>query len=78
MELLIKNCVLPPFRDPASLLDREIDKELKKDHEKENNIIKLLLLGTGESGKSTFVKQVSPEVRIWLLTFELSREVPCE
>ena len=41
-----------------SLLVREIKKELKDDFKKQSQITKLLLLGTGESGKSTILKQM--------------------
>eukprot|EP00118_Oscarella_pearsei_P000611 m.5375 g.5375 ORF g.5375 m.5375 type:complete len:361 (+) comp13013_c0_seq1:132-1214(+) len=36
----------------------EIDKELQKTRRERENILKILLLGAGESGKSTFVKQM--------------------
>ena len=35
-----------------------IDKSLKKDFKNQCDIVKLLLLGTGQSGKSTIVKQM--------------------
>jgi hypothetical protein len=38
--------------------DRRIAKELRRDFSKDAQIVKLLLLGAGESGKSTIVKQV--------------------
>ncbi|CAJ1070149.1 guanine nucleotide-binding protein subunit alpha-14-like [Xyrichtys novacula] len=39
-------------------IHREIERQLRRDKEKSHNELKLLLLGTGESGKSTFIKQM--------------------
>lgn len=36
----------------------QIDRELEQDLEKQRKEIKILLLGSGESGKSTIVKQI--------------------
>ena len=38
--------------------NKEIDRRLRKEYSREANIVKLLLLGAGESGKSTIVKQM--------------------
>ena len=43
---------------PEQQVSRKIDKELKKDEKRLLRELKLLLLGTGASGKSTFVKQM--------------------
>ena len=45
-------------RKLAAEINRIIDDELEQDREKAKKEIKLLLLGAGESGKSTIVKQM--------------------
>lgn len=39
-------------------ISKAIDKKLKESHAQEEKVIKLLLLGAGECGKSTLMKQV--------------------
>ncbi|MED6273958.1 Guanine nucleotide-binding protein subunit alpha-14 [Characodon lateralis] len=50
-------CYMSPEEKESQRISKEIDRQLKK--EKGQNVeLKLLLLGTGESGKSTFIKQM--------------------
>ncbi|KAG8197997.1 hypothetical protein JTE90_029391 [Oedothorax gibbosus] len=42
----------------AQMRSEEIDKQLAELAKQERNVIKILLLGAGESGKSTLVKQM--------------------
>ena len=42
----------------ADLKSKQLEEELERQQQEENAIIKLLVLGTGESGKSTVFKQM--------------------
>lgn len=54
------DCYLDPEEIQRREISREIDREIKKDKHKRQNdpLYNLLLLGTGEAGKTTFVKQM--------------------
>lgn len=56
------NCsssVTPDSTDPTSKsLTKSIDAQLQAAHDKERQVIKCLLLGAGECGKSTILKQM--------------------
>ncbi|CAH2293202.1 guanine nucleotide-binding subunit alpha-15 [Pelobates cultripes] len=55
-------CFCPPClsedKRAALIVNREIDRMLVFEKKKDRRELKLLLLGTGESGKSTFIKQM--------------------
>lgn len=44
--------------DEEAQRDRDLSREIKRDYKNAASVVKLLLLGTGESGKSTIVKQM--------------------
>ncbi|CAF4835064.1 unnamed protein product, partial [Rotaria sp. Silwood1] len=49
-------CCIP--RDPSKQTNKLINEALERDRKEMNSESKLLLLGAGESGKSTVVKQM--------------------
>ncbi|KAJ0013000.1 hypothetical protein NQD34_017334 [Periophthalmus magnuspinnatus] len=51
-------CCLSAEESERLEIHREIERQLRKDKENSHKELKLLLLGTGESGKSTFIKQM--------------------
>ncbi|XP_074834169.1 guanine nucleotide-binding protein subunit alpha-15 [Carettochelys insculpta] len=51
-------CFLSEDDKAAVVLDREINKLLRDQQKQDSKELKLLLLGPGESGKSTFIKQL--------------------
>ncbi|KAM6902277.1 guanine nucleotide-binding protein G(q) subunit alpha-like [Xenentodon cancila] len=51
-------CCLSPEAKEARRINDEIERQLRRDKNKSRWEYKLLLLGTGESGKSTFIKQM--------------------
>ncbi|KII63207.1 Guanine nucleotide-binding protein alpha-16 subunit [Thelohanellus kitauei] len=51
-------CVISPEAKAAENKSKELDRELRRGHDNKKPMIKILLLGTGESGKSTSLKQM--------------------
>ncbi|KAM9820120.1 guanine nucleotide-binding protein G(q) subunit alpha-like [Neosynchiropus ocellatus] len=54
----VGTCCLSPEAKEARRINDEIDRRLRRDKKESLLEYKLLLLGTGESGKSTFIKQM--------------------
>ncbi|EYC34181.1 hypothetical protein Aduo_002033 [Ancylostoma duodenale] len=51
-------CCLSEEAREQKRINQEIEKQLQRDKRNARRELKLLLLGTGESGKSTFIKQM--------------------
>ncbi|XP_048416046.1 guanine nucleotide-binding protein subunit alpha-11-like [Stegostoma tigrinum] len=51
-------CCLPEDEKLALAVSKKIDQEIKQLKQRQMRELKLLVLGTGESGKSTFIKQM--------------------
>ena len=51
-------CLKPEKNDEQKESNRQIEAQIKKDIEERKHIVKLLILGTGQSGKSTLLKQM--------------------
>ena len=51
-------CAISSEEKAAAERNKAIDRQLRADHERNSREVKLLLLGAGESGKSTIVRQV--------------------
>uniref|UniRef100_A0A8C1X349 Guanine nucleotide-binding protein subunit alpha n=2 Tax=Cyprinus carpio TaxID=7962 RepID=A0A8C1X349_CYPCA len=51
-------CCLSEEAKEARRINEEIERQLRRDKKDARRELKLLLLGTGESGKSTFIKQI--------------------
>ena len=57
-EFLLFRCCIPEEERRAKQCSRRIDKQIAKEKMHFKRTIKILLLGSGESGKSTFIKQM--------------------
>uniref|UniRef100_UPI0037E76EE2 guanine nucleotide-binding protein subunit alpha-14-like n=1 Tax=Semicossyphus pulcher TaxID=241346 RepID=UPI0037E76EE2 len=51
-------CCLSADEEERLRIHKEIERQIRRDKSKSRRELKLLLLGTGESGKSTFIKQM--------------------
>ena len=52
------NCCISEEEKNRRAVDRAITRLIRKQKQQQRRELKLLLLGTGESGKSTFIKQM--------------------
>jgi len=57
-QTFIMACCLSEEQKEQKRINAEIERQLRKDKRDARRELKLLLLGTGESGKSTFIKQM--------------------
>ncbi|XP_030643663.1 guanine nucleotide-binding protein subunit alpha-14 [Chanos chanos] len=55
---MMAGCCMSAEERECQRINQEIDKQLRRDKKDSRRELKLLLLGTGESGKSTFIKQM--------------------
>ena len=55
---MVFDCCLDPALRAQKDRSKEIDKQISRQKEKLRRQVKILLLGAGESGKSTFLKQM--------------------
>ena len=51
-------CFISEIEKENHRINKEIERQIKKDRLSNKKELKLLILGTGESGKSTFIKQM--------------------
>jgi len=60
MGCIMSNNKAPVNPEDAELkkINKQIDLQLKEDKKRMQNVVKILLLGCGEAGKSTFIKQM--------------------
>uniref|UniRef100_A0A8C6S9U8 Guanine nucleotide-binding protein subunit alpha n=1 Tax=Neogobius melanostomus TaxID=47308 RepID=A0A8C6S9U8_9GOBI len=58
IRVVMDTCCLSADESERLRVHREIEKQLRNDKNNSTRELKLLLLGTGESGKSTFIKQM--------------------
>nr|XP_046231274.1 guanine nucleotide-binding protein subunit alpha-14-like [Scatophagus argus] len=54
----MEDCCISEEETERVRIHREIERQLRRDKRESHRELKLLLLGTGESGKSTFIKQM--------------------
>lgn len=55
---IIMGCTISSEKSSAAARSRKIDRDLRMELQRQSKEVKLLLLGAGESGKSTIVKQM--------------------
>ena len=57
-QIMVFDCCVDASTREANRISRQIDKKISSEKERFRRQVKILLLGAGESGKSTFLKQM--------------------